>query len=665
MGLLLRIRNGSWLRRLLADMAGNTLAMAAAAMIPLTALVGAGVDMSRAYMAQSKMQTACDAAALAGRRVMTAQAIDATVQNEALKFFRFNFPTGEGTTTPAFGVASFTPTVTAGDNLTVVVSASTTVPTTVMSMFGYAGIPISVDCNARLDFRNTDILMVLDVTGSMAWDPSGYNVNSGPSSRIVALRAAVLALYDALKPAQDQLEAAGLRLRYGIVPYSSNVNVGAAVRNVNSNYFVDSWTYQSREAVFNTPNYTSNAGSPVVDGDWELYNSGASISSSDCDKFGNNQSFSGFTKTSPASGGGPAPTATWAYSWVWEHGWTGAPDNSGSNKSCRRKRYKTTTTYTVTGYRFTNWVYKPSTYNVANFKSGGTITIATSTGGTVNAAYGGPSASYNAQALATLQSQGYASGFTTAARSWDGCVEERDTVSSITGWSLVTIPSGAYDLMADYLPDSQATRWRPLWDDIAYQRNSPSNADPTVEASSGSAASSVCPVAARRLQPWARADLSTYLNSLIPTGNTYHDFGMIWGARFISPTGIFNADNPTVYNNAGVDRYIIFMTDGELNTNASNYGMYGIEYIDQRVTGGYTTYDDQNARHAKRFSIACAEAKTKVNSIWVIAFASTLSSELTNCASSPDQASISANATQLTAKFVEIGNKIGALRLSK
>ncbi len=32
--------------------------------------------------------------------------------------------------------------------------------------------------------------------------------------------------YSELKPMQDQLESAGMRLRYGVVPFSSTVNVG-------------------------------------------------------------------------------------------------------------------------------------------------------------------------------------------------------------------------------------------------------------------------------------------------------------------------------------------------------------------------------------------------------------------------------------------------------
>ena len=58
-------------------------------------------------------------------------------------------------------------------------------------------------------------------------------------------------------------------------------------------------------------------------------------------------------------------------------------------------------------------------------------------------------------------------------------------------------------------------------------------------------------------------DLETYLNSLSAVGlGTYHDVGMIWGARMISNAGVF-ADSPDTHANMPVARHIIFMTDGQ------------------------------------------------------------------------------------------------------
>ena len=48
-----------------------------------------------------------------------------------------------------------------------------------------------------------------------------------------------------------------------------------------------------------------------------------------------------------------------------------------------------------------------------------------------------------------------------------------------------------------------------------------------------------------------------------------------------------------------------------------------------------------------------------------LVFATTLDASLTNCASTPSQASTSSNQAALMARFVEIGKNIGALRLTQ
>ena len=57
-------------------------------------MIGSGVDMSRAYMAKTRLQSACDAAALAGRRIMSNDTMTDAVRNEATRFFNFNFRQG-------------------------------------------------------------------------------------------------------------------------------------------------------------------------------------------------------------------------------------------------------------------------------------------------------------------------------------------------------------------------------------------------------------------------------------------------------------------------------------------------------------------------------------------------------------------------------------------
>src|SRR3569623_53242 len=241
------------LSRLARDVRGNTLAIVGAALVPLTAMIGSGVDMSRAYMAKHRLQSACDAAALAARRVMKNDTLDATVKAEAVKFFNFNFAQG------LYQTDAFTPDVTTPSTGTVRVTAATKIPTAIMSIFGFKKLNLAVTCDASQNFVNTDIVLVLDVTGSMAHDVNDNTTTDPSATKIQALRDAVIALYDQLAPIQTQLEANGLRLRYAVVLYSSAVNVGKLIYAKNSSYIVDSADYQSRQPQYQQNSITKTA----------------------------------------------------------------------------------------------------------------------------------------------------------------------------------------------------------------------------------------------------------------------------------------------------------------------------------------------------------------------------------------------------------------------
>ena len=66
-----RLRAGT--SKLIRDQRGNAMMLTAAAIVPVLGMVGSGVDIGRAYMAQLRLQQACDAGVLAGRRSMAAR----------------------------------------------------------------------------------------------------------------------------------------------------------------------------------------------------------------------------------------------------------------------------------------------------------------------------------------------------------------------------------------------------------------------------------------------------------------------------------------------------------------------------------------------------------------------------------------------------------------
>ncbi|WP_256926816.1 TadE/TadG family type IV pilus assembly protein [Sphingomonas sp. TZW2008] len=235
------------LGRLRRDKRGSTLAIMACSMIPLIAMIGSGLDMTRAYMAQNRFRQACDAGSLAGRRMLTGLTVSQAVRDEATKYFTFNYPQGNFQSAP-YSLTMSVPT--AG---TLKIDSETTVPTTLMKIFGYQTLPVTASCSATQDFVNTDIMLVFDLSGSMNCAPGGAGDCGGSEqtgSKIAALREAATSLYDTLEPAQTQLYQNNLRLRYGFVNYNSSVNVGRILYQRNPNWLVQNWTYQSR-----TPNF--------------------------------------------------------------------------------------------------------------------------------------------------------------------------------------------------------------------------------------------------------------------------------------------------------------------------------------------------------------------------------------------------------------------------
>ena len=97
-----------------------------------------------------------------------------------------------------------------------------------MKLFGRADISISTACQADQDYVNNDIMLVLDVTGSMncaagTGTSCTYQATKQTNSRLDRLQAAAGNLYDALAG------ATGVRIRYGFMPYSMTVNPNATL----------------------------------------------------------------------------------------------------------------------------------------------------------------------------------------------------------------------------------------------------------------------------------------------------------------------------------------------------------------------------------------------------------------------------------------------------
>jgi Flp pilus assembly protein TadG len=692
----------SLMGRLRRDVAGNTLAIAAAAMIPLIAMVGSAVDMSRAYLIKTRLQQACDAGALAARKSITGNALTQPAKDRGAEFFNINLRTG------AYGVkaVSFVLTdVSRRDPTTGVTTATgtvhgqanATVPTTIMKFFGAADIPLTATCETELNVANNDIMFALDTTGSMSCLPTDalatcqqyvvLNTTTNPFrsiekkdgsganvSRIDALRKAVINFFNTVNTAQ----APGTRLRIGFVPYSSGVNIGGLLP---SGSMVTERTYDSRKANFATPHYRAASSTSSVDETWTKL-----LTTGNCDLYTTNQAFSqtgtysttsspnptgNFTlATTPTQDvyGGNKPGAVTTNITYAKKSWAGTSATVSGTvyKTCVRTKTTTATNYDAPPtYRLTSYNYLPLTYSLNNYLSYGTaytgspVRIATTIDPSAEVP-NGKQGVYDPFTLAALVASGGTSGITVASPSWDGCIEERLT--------------GSDDI--DAAASSANTKWAPTWPGVTYNRPtsasvaSTTNSEtatnywtPQQSATGYTTSGYFCPKAAQQLQVMTATDVSNYVNSstFVPSGFTYHDIGMIWAARLMSDTSIFSANFGPAPNGKPITRHIIFMTDGDMETNDRVYSPYGIEDVDGRMTQAGVAL---NATHQARFAAACTAAKNKGVSVWVVAFGQALTQSLKDCATSTDQAFQATTAASLNTAFANIASRIADLRLT-
>ena len=206
------------------------------------------------------------------------------------------------------------------------------------------------------------------------------------------------------------------------------------------------------------------------------------------------------------------------------------------------------------------------------------------------------------------------------------------------------------------IPNSSATRWN-VYD----------TTNETARSALAAGIDSACPKAAQQIQRVASvANMNSYTSAMTAGGYTYLDMGMLWAARLLAPNGLWSSNNPSTYNNFPVNRHLILFTDGYIEPEVNTYSAYGVERLDKRVTGT-GNQQTQTDSHSQRFQMLCNTVKGMNVNVWVVSFGagSSLTTDLVNCASNSAQAFKADDQAGLVAKFTEIGEAIGALRLSR
>src|SRR5690606_24997583 len=442
---------------------------------------------------------------LAGRKAMNTATYTTQAKARADSMFNVNFQEED------YGTSATSFTSSADEEGKVSGTARTTVPMVIMDIFGAGPTEVTVQCSADIQVPNIDIVLVLDVTGSM-------DSKIGGKKKIDSLKEAAKDFYETLEAAMVGNTTS--QIRYGLVPYAEAVNA-ADLFDSNPNFddegqlplthITSLMSVQSRvakyEGGFRTiwrPNPNPPAGvnkqftqtfrssdndtkEPFV----QRNNNSTTIRNDDCDRYGNNRSFqidSGGTNVTlypntsyPNEGNGYSelyrsdgqnnwqtsePTTGTGYTKItfrrtsarFGSSWWSSGSDSDTG-TCQRE---VTHTHYIKeeGYPFSRWIYKPVDIDVSSYKSGGSITYAT--------AIDTDALAPQAREYSPVELAGLSNIVTSkSSTSWNGCIEERETVAATT---FAPIPNNADDLNYNEGGTSSQTRWRPALRDLTYDR---------------------------------------------------------------------------------------------------------------------------------------------------------------------------------------------------
>jgi len=193
-------------REFLENQKGLSAVVVGMGLIPIMLGVGMAFDTTKAHLLRSELSAAVDAAALAGGRVF----FDDNRDQDVVNYFEANFPPGylDSTVTGPNIVANET----AGS---LQVSATATMPTTFMRLVGVDTVTVAASGTATRRAVPMDVVIAIDISGSMLSDVPGESV-----SRIEAARDAAEQLVNIIYG-----DPPSTQVRVGVVPWAGKVNV--------------------------------------------------------------------------------------------------------------------------------------------------------------------------------------------------------------------------------------------------------------------------------------------------------------------------------------------------------------------------------------------------------------------------------------------------------
>ena len=182
---------------------GSAMGLVAFSLLTLAAASGLALDAGRGYLIKSKLSQAVDAAALAGGRSLSENSPEAS-KAQIEKYFKANFPEGY------LGVGATEAKVDlAGGDGQITVSASVTVPTTLLSAFNIKSYDVSASATVSHTIRSLEIVMVIDNSKAMG------------GNRMKGVQAGANDFLDTIFKGKASTDG----LNVGVVPFTARANV--------------------------------------------------------------------------------------------------------------------------------------------------------------------------------------------------------------------------------------------------------------------------------------------------------------------------------------------------------------------------------------------------------------------------------------------------------
>jgi hypothetical protein len=202
-------------RRLRTSEDGSIAPIVGFMVMTLVCATGVAIDLGRAQVAQSKLQSSLDAAGLAAGSTVSQNPTEEDLKPMAQKYLDTNFA---GETVDAT-ITSFDLDLSDDEHI-VTLTARGQLPTTIMRLFGKQTMDIGARTEITREMKGLEVALVLDVTGSMSNDVSP----SDPTPKITVLKEAANDMMDTLFRSNSSVDD----LWVSIIPFSQNINVGTS-----------------------------------------------------------------------------------------------------------------------------------------------------------------------------------------------------------------------------------------------------------------------------------------------------------------------------------------------------------------------------------------------------------------------------------------------------